>query len=121
LLFHFIGTEFSALDGFEGTNDTIPEMPTKFQFAYWCPTDSTLYRSSDIDTKLFRFVKLLISDEYFHYYIHDAACLGNSVYTLRYDTIYKLANAHRGPESEARGRPAWEDEVKEKLKRSKKF
>jgi hypothetical protein len=43
----------------------------------------------------------------------------------RYDTIHKLAYAHksqgRGPESEARGRPAWEDGVKEKLKRSKKF
>jgi hypothetical protein len=40
-------------------------------------------------------------------------------------TIHELDNAHksqgRGPESEARGRPAWEDEVKEKLKRSKKF
>jgi hypothetical protein len=42
-----------------------------------------------------------------------------------YDTIRKLAYAHksqgRGPESEARGGPAWEDEVKEKLKRNKKF
>jgi hypothetical protein len=42
-----------------------------------------------------------------------------------YDTKRKLVYAHkiqgRGPESEARGGPAWEDEVKEKLKRSKKF
>jgi hypothetical protein len=47
------------------------------------------------------------------------------MFEIRYDTIYELDNAHksqgRGPESEARGRPAWEDEVKEKLKRSKKF